>query len=335
VIACKRLIKSGLVGSRLLNLAQRFRGPRTVILRYHSVRDEPNEYATSVGKGIVHATSAFRQQMEWLARHYEPITLDDVAAALRGDRPMPRRGVAVTFDDGYSDNVEIAMPILNRLGMPGAFYITTGCIEPHKMPWFCRLRHAFANSAREEWSGPAGDASYRLTDRGEQRQAFLAASRSCARHAGASQEELIGRIECELGVAPLAPPPRLMMTWEQVRELRRQGHVVGSHTVTHPNLAQVTPDEVATEMREARIRLEEQLGEPVVHFSYPSPILQPHWSPQTIDTCREVGYQTAVTCTAGAVLAGDAPLCLKRMSAPEDLADFKWAVQCAFLGRYV
>ena len=47
MIACKRLIKNGLIGSRLLTLAQQFRGPRTLVLRYHSVRDEPNDYATS------------------------------------------------------------------------------------------------------------------------------------------------------------------------------------------------------------------------------------------------------------------------------------------------
>ena len=147
--------------------------------------------------------------------------------------------------------------------------------------------------------------------------------------------QVLGRIERELGVAPLAPEERLMMTWEQVRELRRQRHTVGSHTVTHPNLAQVGRDDVTTELQESKRRLEEKLGGPVSHFSYPSPILQPHWSDETVACCGEQGYRTAVTCTPGAVLPTDSLLCLRRISAPERIEDFQWAVECAFVGRYV
>ena len=332
---CKTRIKRGLTASGLLALAQRLRGPRIVILRYHSVRERPDDYAHSIGRGIVHSAAAFREQMEWLARTCEPVGLDDVASAVEGRRPMPRRGVLVTFDDGYADNLETAAPILNRLGMKAAFYITVDCIEPHKMPWFCRLRHAFAATARETWQDPIGERRWRLTDAADRRQAFLSASASCARRSGPAQEERIDAIERGLGVERLAPSERLMMSWEQIRELHRQGHVVGSHTVTHPNLAQVSRDEAAHEIRESRRTLEERIGAVVNHFSYPSPILEPHWSAGTTASCAASGYRTAVTCTPGSVTATDAPLHLKRIAAPENRDDFRWAVGCAFLGRCV
>jgi len=331
----KKWIKRGFLRSGLLSLARRLKGPRTLILRYHSVKADPDAYADSLGRGIIHSADAFRAQMEWLARTFEPVGLDDVAASVQGRRPMPGKGVVVTFDDGYADNAEVAAPVLERLGMRGAFYVTTGCVELEKVPWFCRLRHAFAVTAAEEWREAAGERVRRLAEPQERRQAFLSASASCARQAGAAQDALIERIECELAVESYTPPEQLMLSWEQARELRGRGHVVGSHTVTHPNLAQTGADEISREFGESKKLLEEKLGEPVCHFSYPSPILQPHWDERTVACCREHGYETAVTCTPGPVLAADSPLCLKRIAAPERLDDFKWAVENAFLGRCV
>jgi peptidoglycan/xylan/chitin deacetylase (PgdA/CDA1 family) len=331
----KTWIKKSLMASGVLSLAQRLKGPRIVILRYHSVQKTPDDYAHSIGRGIVHSAAAFTEQMEWLSKTYEPVSLDDVASSLQGCRPMPERGVLVTFDDGYTDNLEVAAPVLNRLGMKAAFYITVDCVEARKMPWFCRLRHAFAATPREQWQDPREDRVWGLADAGQRRQAFLAASGGCARQSGRAQDDLIDGIERSLAVETLAPGEQLMMDWEQIRELRNQGHVIGSHTLTHPNLAQVGRDEASWEIRESKRRLEEALGEPVTHFSYPSPILQPHWSEGTVAICKEYGYQTAVTCTPGPVQATDAPLALKRIAAPEKMDEFQWAVRCAFLGRCV
>jgi peptidoglycan/xylan/chitin deacetylase (PgdA/CDA1 family) len=335
MVDCKRWIKRGIVKSGLPSLAGRLKGPRTVILRYHSVQVTPSDYDNSLGKGIVHSVTAFREQMEWLARTFEPVTVEEVASAVVGRRAMPRRGVLITFDDGYADNFDLALPVLNHLGIKAAFYITVDCVEPEKIPWFCRLRYAFAATDRQTWPDPSGKRVWRLSDVQERRQAFLSTSGQCALRSGAAQDDWVERVERGLAVGTLAHAGRLMMDWEQIRALHRQGHTVGSHTLSHPNIAQLSREAASWELRESKRRLEEKLGAPVSHFSYPSPILQPHWSAGTMECCREHGYRTAMTCTPGAVVPGDSPLCLKRIPAPEALEDFKWAVQCAFLGHTV
>jgi peptidoglycan/xylan/chitin deacetylase (PgdA/CDA1 family) len=334
MVRCKGWVKKGLVTSRLLSLGQRLLGPRIVVLRYHSVRPAADERADPIGRGITHPEAAFAEQMEWIARAYQPVTLDEVASSLEGGRPMPARGVLITFDDGYADNYAFALPVLNRLGMKAAFYVTVDCVERQKLPWFCRLRQAFAVTATDSWEDAAAGRLWRLTDEEERKLAFSAAAAECARLAGDAQDDFLDRVEQGLGFPPFAPSGRLMMTWDEVRDLHRQGHAVGSHTLTHPNVAQLRPGELAWEMRESKRRLEEQLGAPVEHFSYPSPKLQPHWSEATVACCLEAGYRTAVTATPGPVLATDSPLCLKRFPVPESMDAFKWAVQCAFLGRY-
>src|SRR5579884_3478810 len=134
--ACKKWVKKGLVASRLLSLGPRLLSARVVILRYHSVQDDPDPN-TPIGRGIVHRTEDFARQMRWLAENYQPVTLDQVATSLQEGCPLPARGVLVTFDDGYQDNYSVAMPILNRLGMKAAFYVTVGCVDHRQLPWFC------------------------------------------------------------------------------------------------------------------------------------------------------------------------------------------------------
>ena len=136
----KRLVKRLLVGSRALQAWSRLGPVRAAILRYHSVAEDPQAFATTIGAGIIHSVTAFAQQMELLAREYHPVTIEEIEGFLRGDRDLPRRAVAITFDDGFRDNCESAAPILARFGLRAAFYVTTGCVGTGRAPWFCRLR---------------------------------------------------------------------------------------------------------------------------------------------------------------------------------------------------
>src|ERR1700685_4407101 len=149
--SAKQAVKQGILRSRVLRAAGSWASPKVVILRYHSVLDDPAPFAQTIGWGIIHATAAFAQQIEMIARDYKPVSIADVQDFLRGGRNLPDRAVAVTFDDGYADNFENAAPVLDRFGVPGAFYATIKNVETSTPPWYCRLRHAFHVSPRKDW----------------------------------------------------------------------------------------------------------------------------------------------------------------------------------------
>ena len=328
----KRALKAGLVHVGVLRVAQGLAKRRVAILRYHSIREDPGQFAHSIGSGIIHTPQVFARQMELVGRMYDPVSLDDVALFLQGEKDLARRPVAVTFDDGFSDNHEIAAPLMERYGIRGTFYVTVSAVDSPRPPWFCRLRHAFGRTDRPQFTMPGGGPCYGLGTREARRAAFLVASAACARTCGAVQEQTIQAIEEALNVLPLANEG-LMMSWDQVRALDRAGHIVGSHSLSHPNIAQISESDAENELRESRSILEHQLGKEVRHFSYPNPILQPHWSTRTCEIAAGVGYQTSVTSQSGAVAACENPLAIPRISVPHSEVDFQWVLGSTLIGR--
>jgi len=326
----KSLAKRAVLASGMLRLVKT---TGVAVLMYHSVKEVPAEHANTLG-GIVHATSVFKQQMEILSRRCTPVTMDDVLQFVKGEKDLPKQCFAVTFDDGYADNAEIAAPILEKLGIPGAFYLTVGYIETGKLPWVARIRHAFATSEKKSWTAPNG-VRYLLADFNARHLAFGEACRYLGGFAGTEQESEVEGIEVQLRVA--APSqPHLMLTWEQARALARRGHIVGSHTVSHQNLAHVKDDAtLRNELAESKRQLDAQLGISILHFSYPVPVLTPHWTPHTLDVSREVGYATAVTTVPGLVYCNDSALSLRRVRPAYDMAEFRWVLENSLAGRAV
>jgi len=334
----KEAIKKVLVNSRALRLVSDLSPSAAVILMYHSVQDQPGQFANSIGVGIIHATSVFERQMELIARRFCPVTLEEILLFLNGEKKLPQRAVAVTFDDGFADNFEIAAPILARYGIRAVFYVTAALIGTKNSPWYCRLRFAFATTRKGEWRNPNSGRMHSLNTLESREQALLAAFDACASLAGNKQEERIEQIERDLesDIRSISNGFRFMMDWDEVRRLNREGHVVGSHTLTHPNIAHVTSDEILrSELSESKRKIEESLGSTVDHFSYPHPALFPQWNDETIAMTRNVGYRSAVTTTPGPVRANADPLRLMRIGAPRPEHQFLWNLELTFLGRRV
>lgn len=103
----------------------------------------------------------------------------------------------------------------------------------------------------------------------------------------------------------------------------------------HPNLAHVSPKDALAEIMGCKRRLEQEMGETVHHFSYPHPALNPQRSPQTLTITREAGFRSAVLTTRGCVRRGDEALALRRIYAANDLEQWVWNLESAFLGRLI
>ena len=278
-----------------------------MILRYHSVRQQISDLHPYISDGITHTAAAFREQMKYLANECNVISLDEVAACLSSQGRMPERAVAITFDDGFRDNYEVAAPILEDCGLRATFYVSTSSLEGRPL-WIVRLRY---------WS-VAGQ---------KPREEFLKASRLCASSSECRREAFLATLDAANTVQD-----NFTMSWEQAKELVDRGHIIGSHTVNHPNLTRIADKELACETENSKSILEQRLGVAIHHFSHPNPILEPHWNNNTELACNKAGYFTAVTSTAGFVTKGSNPFALPRQYAVQALDDFVWNLELGLAG---
>jgi peptidoglycan/xylan/chitin deacetylase (PgdA/CDA1 family) len=329
----KILAKKVLLGSRLLKTLGSLHGRGAAILMYHSVMNDPTSVDDWLG-GIVHSTDVFRGQMELLARNYQPLSLDQVKKFAEGNEEVPSRSVVVSFDDGYVDNYEIAAPILNQIGVPAVFYVTVDCVEEGRLPWPARLRFAFRTATRESWCDSSGK-NWPLSSSEQREIAYLFSCDQCCKLTGTSQQNYVAEVEEQLNAKVSHESAELMMTYDQIRGLKKQGHIIGSHTMTHPNMAQIKLEDARVEMTESKRRLDQHLNTRVQHFSYPCPALSPHWNSQTLAASREAGYATAVTTDGGLARRGDDLLRLNRIRPTKTVEGLEWNLECAFAGRIV
>ena len=324
----KRLIKKTVLASGALRLASHYQPPGTAILMFHSVLQDPEQYADILG-GIAHSENEFRAQMELVARDFQPVGLETLVKCLNDGEPLHKRSVVITFDDGYRDNYEVAMPILNQLGIPATFYITVDCIEKKKLPWPSRLRFAVRNTKLAAWTD-SGANTWKLDSPCVREQVFATVCNECCQLAGQAQEDFVMRVEQDFGAILPATFSSLMMDYDQVRGLLRHGHIVGSHTMTHPNMAYVGERDARLEFAGSKEHLERELRSPVQHFAYPCPALSPHWNEQTVELSRELRYCSAVTTDVALTRRGDNPLCLRRMRPTKTAEGLRWNLERAF-----
>lgn len=327
----KKLVKKSILGSRALHLAARFKPPAAVILMYHSVVADPELTRNTIG--ISQSQRDFDAHIGTLARRFNPVTVDEVVEFVLGGRQLPSRAVAVTFDDGFSDNYDSALPVLKHYGVPATFYILVNAVDTGALPWYCRLNFAFRTTRKPEWYDPAQNQTYKTETTQNRKAALNRAWEIGAGKVGSGQEEFVRHVEKLLEVEP--PKAGLMLTWDKVRALKEAGHTIGAHTLSHPNLAHVSPEEAQTEIVGCKERLEAVMGGSIQHFSYPHPALNPQWNPQTLQITRQAGFKSAALTARGPVRRGDEPLALKRIYAANDVDQWIWNLECTFLGRSI
>jgi len=253
--------------------AARLRRPPTflTVLNYHRVTT-PDE-AAELDEGVVDATPESLDRQLWiLQRHFTLVSLSDLLSHLEG-HPLPPNPALVTFDDGYRDNLQVGLPILQRHGVRATFFVATKYVGERRLFWWDRVSWIVKHARRRRFSLPRPDPVEVDIDRGvsqvERRLHRIIKDRPgldledfLQSLAWASDAPWSDAVEAEL-------VQRHVMTWDDVRALRRAGMDIGSHTRTHRVLQTVPTDALADELAGSRSELEAQVGEPILTVAYP------------------------------------------------------------------
>jgi peptidoglycan/xylan/chitin deacetylase (PgdA/CDA1 family) len=234
-------------------------GPRLVIVRHHRAYAPGERPLVRLGVDA----EVLRAQLGALARlGLAPVTVSEGLAHVAEGRPD--RAVAFSFDDGYADNVRVALPLLAAAGARATFFLTAGLIEERRAPWWDELEHLLTETRRPrlELDGRA----WRLGDRRE-RTAALRAVLPALRTTPERQRTRLGELAATLDVA--APAPCRLATWEECGRLAEAGMEVGAHTLTHPFLTTLPAAAQRAEIAGSFDLVERRLGLRPRGFAYP------------------------------------------------------------------
>jgi len=298
----------------LVNLARWLAGRRGAILRYHSVTDDEAVTLAYLDHGLMVTRSAFRMQLRYLRRFYTVMSLDELVDRLHRGSALPRRTVAITFDDGYRDNYTQAFPLLRAEGLPATFYVATGCIDGGPPLWTAQLRFMVRRTKERHVVLPEPLGAPASIERPADRQALFTRLVIALKNVpSARRRELVHELAELFHVTNFRPLADIMMTWNELREMSTDGMTIGAHTISHPNLPNTPPEEALEEIVGSRDMIAAKLGTSVTHFSYPNGRGAAHLTETVRGIVRQAGFLSAVTSVPGCVRTGADLWALRRV----------------------
>jgi peptidoglycan/xylan/chitin deacetylase (PgdA/CDA1 family) len=263
---------------------------RLTILAWHNV-EATWCYPAAAGSGV----RGLGRQLHWLKRVANVVPLEQALGDLDAGRPLPPRAVALSFDDGYRDTLDLAVPILERLRLPATFFLVPGLLSGEVRAWWEDLGWAFVNAGVD--TVRFGDRDLPVRGREGRRSYHWLSERLRELDRSArdqATEELVDRLR------PSGPPRdrELFMDWPAAKELVERGFEVGSHSNYHAVLSRERAAEQVRDLATARERLEGGLGVQVRLLAYPSGQAS-EYDRDTVRAAEVAGHSHAFTTDAG------------------------------------
>ncbi|RJG16275.1 polysaccharide deacetylase family protein [Massilia cavernae] len=282
-LACRALARVGFAGSGRLS-----------ILIFHRVLPQPDPLFPDE----MHA-ARFDAQLGQLKHSFNFMSLGEGVRGLRSGK-LPPRAACITFDDGYADNAEVALPILHKHGLPATVFVATGFLDGGRM-WNDTVIELIRRAPDAIDLGPHGYGRFALGTVAERRAAIASLLNTLKYLPLAARLDAVDAVRA---LVPAALPENLMMTSSQVRQLHQAGIEIGGHTVNHPILARMDDAGARREMADGKDALEGLIGAPVRLFAYPNGKPGQDYLSRHAAMAREVGFEAAVSTSWGAARPG-------------------------------
>lgn len=265
----KEILAYWLSRTRLLELAGPIRrSPRLIILAYHRVMDF-NARVHSFDSDLISAfVEEFERQMDHVKRNFNVITFETWARSIEEER-YPERSLIVTFDDGYRDNYLNAYPILKRRGIPATFFLAVRYIGTKEIFNFEKAAYLIKQAQSGDFSLEA-DQKYRYHIPSGDRTRLIEEIQALLKRADPrTHESIIHQMEGALKANDYPMEEVEMMTWEEVREMAKNGMEIGSHGMCHINMTLTSDQELREEIVDSKQWIEKEIGRPVSVLAYP------------------------------------------------------------------
>jgi len=290
-----------------------------IILLYHRIVDDSSKYLKK-GAAVHHHIKDFKREITYFKRNFQILSMDEVVDHIKLGKGFKRPSIAITFDDGYLDNYTLAYPVLKKHGVPATIYLTTGLVGTPDGIWTEQIGLAFLETKKDyfNFSVLLGDKTIPIKTKEEKEQANSEVSETLKLRPDDERRELIQKLFEKLEVSEKSGRhfgERMMLNWEEVQKMRKDGMTIGSHSHTHPILSQMSSEQAKDEILNSKKVVEKNVDIKVKHFSFPNG-REEDFSEELRNYCREIGFESICSVVYGPYDASKKdPFALKRVGA--------------------
>ncbi len=305
----------------LLRAQHRVGSPWLLAITYHSAASP--ERTVRFDPGVVDTSpEEFERQVAFFAKHFDPIGVTELANHIETGAKLPKAPLLITFDDGYLDNHDVVLPILQKHNLKGTFFIATDYIDSRQLFWWDKINYILKTAKVASITITYPQTVELKIDNASSTEAAI---KKCLRIVKDTYDlDLVKFLDqlTELTKTELTPTTErkfadeLLMTWDHVRRLASAGMDVQSHTASHRVLQTLTPDNLEHELHRSKTVLADRLGHRIHTVSYPvgKPLAD---VPHVKEAVKRAGYTLGFSNASGVSNRWSFdPIEVRRMAAP-------------------
>lgn len=260
---------------------------RILVLLYHEIRKPENRFEAAV------SLEHFEEQIRFIKKHFEVISLTRMLEILSTKKAPEKPLAVVTFDDGYRDNLTVGCPVLRKYSVPAAIFLSVESIGNREPMWTSCVEFLFKHTKQESVTlgAEGGNRTFRLGRTDEQRMNVCYQVKLAMKQLpDAMRQKVLNDLKEKLrvNVADGLWAGTAMLSWDDVRTLAKDPLIeIGSHALSHRMLANLPPDEMQSELKESKKKIEDEIGKEVSWISYPGN----SYDRMVQDCARKAGYK--------------------------------------------
>ena len=246
---------------------KRIFGSHIVIFVYHRVTPiEDNIFVTNI------CPEEFEKQIRYLKENFKIYSLEKLINVLENNQINKKESeniAVITFDDGYKDNYIYALPILKKYQIPATVFLVTEYIGKDKLFWWDKIEYIIYHTKKREINMP-NFGKFLITDNKEKFNCFLFLLKKFKRMPDDLKEKYINELKniCYVKI-PFGLGKKMILSWDEICEMKNNEISFGAHTLTHANLANMNLEEAEKEILQSKAMIEDKLKGDVRSFAYP------------------------------------------------------------------
>lgn len=284
------------------------------VINYHriaNIEDIPDSFQPNISA----SPQGFDEQMQYLMKWYQVISLGDLTEYLTSKKPLPIYPALITFDDGYLDNFTNAFPILQKYNLPAIIFLASGYISSN-LPFYWDLAcYCFMYSKKDYVVFP-NNQERKWVSEIEKKKILQEWIETLKILDETEKLKWVNKLPEIMDVSvPENQYQNMMLTWEHVREMHSMKIDFGAHTITHPILTRIPTEQVRKEIIGSKQKIEEELKHPITSFAYPNGTNY-DFNKQIVKVVKEAGISAAFTLLKGPALLSEVikePLAIRRI----------------------